>query len=60
MFGQYNSQFSTKRTPLKKKEKKIFSEGGTGEDWRIDPHLNLGNFRVNNNKIWKKLVQILT
>jgi len=38
----------------------MYSEGGTGEDWRIDPHLNLGNFRENNNKIWKKLVQILT
>ena len=22
----------------------IYSEGGTGEDWRIDPHLNFGNF----------------
>ena len=38
----------------------ITSEGGTGEDWRIDPHLNFGNFRENNNNIWKKLVQILT
>ena len=29
------------------------SEGGTGEDWRIDPHLNFGNFRENNNNIKK-------
>ena len=35
-----------------------YSEGGTGEDWRIDPHLNLGNFGENNNKIWKKLEKI--
>ena len=38
----------------------IGSEGGTGEDWRINPHLNFGNFIENNNNIWKKLVQILT
>jgi len=38
----------------------IFSEGGTGEDWRINPHLNFENFIENNNNIWKKLVQILT
>ena len=40
--------------------KTMGSEGGTGEDWRIDPHLNLGNLRENNNNIWKKMVQILT
>ena len=40
--------------------KDIFSEGGTGENQRINPHLNFGNFVENNNNIWKKLVQILT
>ena len=34
----------------------IGSEGRTGEDWRINPHLNFGNFIENNNNIWKKLV----
>ena len=38
----------------------LLSEGGTGEDWKIEPHLNFGNFIEKNNNIWKKLVQILT
>ena len=29
----------------------ICSEGGTGEDRRINPHLNFGNFIKNNNNI---------
>ena len=35
-------------------------QGGTGEDRRIDPHLNIGNFIETNDNIWKKLVQILS
>ena len=35
-------------------------QGGTGEDRRIDPHLNIGNFIETNDNIWKKLVQIPT
>ena len=38
----------------------MYSEGGTGENRRIDPHLNFGNFIENNNNVWEKLVQILT
>ena len=38
----------------------LLSEGGTGEDWKIEPHLNFGNFIEKNNNIWKKLAQILT
>ena len=34
---------------------KIHSEGGTGEDWRIDPHLNFGNLIEKNNNIWIKI-----
>ena len=33
----------------------IVSEGGTGENRRIDPYLNFGNFRQNSNNIWKKI-----
>ena len=35
----------------------IISEGGTEEDRRIDPPLNFGTFKENNNKIWKKWLQ---
>ena len=35
------------------------SEGGTGEDRRIDPPLNFWIFIEKSNKIWKKLVLIL-
>ena len=31
------------------------SEGGTGENRRINPHLNFGNFKEKNNNIWKKI-----
>ena len=34
-----------------KMNKDIFSEGGTGENQRINPHLNFGNFVENNNNI---------
>ena len=37
----------------------ISSEGGTGENQRIIPRLDFGNFVEKNNNIWKKLVQIL-
>ena len=43
-----------------KKYVELFSEGGTGENQRINPHLNFGNFVENNNNIWKKMLQILT
>ena len=38
----------------------IDSEGGTGENQRINPHLDFENFVENNNNIGKKFVQILT
>ena len=43
-----------------RKPPQMLNEGGTGENWRMNPHLNFGNFIENNNNIWKKLVQILT
>ena len=38
---------------LWKSKRYMFSEGGTGENQRINPHLDLGNFVENNNNIWK-------
>ena len=56
-FSLKNSIFITKKSG---KLIKMHSEGGTGENWRIDPHLNFGISTENNNNIWEKLVLILT